>query len=76
MKTIFVSIALLFATPGIMEFDNNTSETYVFICTGKSSKRYHNTMSCRGLQSCRGDILKVTKEKAIEMGRTPCKMCY
>lgn len=55
---------------------NLTSETYVYICTGPKSKRYHCTKKCRGLNSCSASIEKVTLKKAKEMGRDACGICY
>lgn len=52
------------------------SETYVYICTGGSSKRYHKTDRCKGLDNCKGTIKKVTLAYAEDKGRTPCKICY
>jgi len=52
--------------------DENTE---VMICTGRSSRRFHCGM-CRGLKSCRGEILYVTLEQAKNMRKTPCGYCY
>ncbi len=51
------------------------SET-VYICTGKYSKRYHAYSDCSGLNNCKGDIIAISKKKAQNLGRTPCKICY
>lgn len=48
----------------------------VFICTGGSSKRYHKTRSCHGLNNCKGTIKEVTIGYAKDLGKTPCKICY
>lgn len=48
----------------------------VYICSGGSSKRYHCKYNCRGLNRCSGRILGVSEEKAKNMGRTRCKICY
>lgn len=53
----------------------DTNDRMVYICTGKSSKRYHATPKCKGLDNCRGEIVKVTVQKAKSMGRTPCRLC-
>ena len=76
MKTLFILSAMLFF-PFAMTAEKHVSETQgmVYICTGGSSKRYHATSSCRGLDNCQGDIIKVTVEKAKSIGRTPCKIC-
>ena len=51
-------------------------ETYVYICTGGSSKRYHKTDSCKGLDNCQASVKKVTLAYAEKIERTPCKICY
>ena len=48
----------------------------VYVCTGGSSKRYHCTIKCKGLESCKGDIRKVDQRIAEGKGRTPCRWCY
>lgn len=50
----------------------NTTETNVYICKGKGSKKYHYTKSCRGLSRCSTKIYEVPLKKAKEMGRTLC----
>lgn len=56
--------------------DVKQATTYVYICTGPQSKRYHKTSTCRGLGSCSKEIKRVSLEKARSMGRTPCKWCH
>lgn len=48
------------------------SDTKVYICMGKSSKKYHYNKNCRGLSNCSTKIHEVTLEKAKDMGRTLC----
>ena len=48
----------------------------VYICTGGSSKRYHDDRDCRGLGNCSGAIRSVSLDEAEGMGRTPCRICY
>lgn len=49
---------------------------YVYICTGSGAKRYHSSSSCRGLNNCTHDIIKVSLSTAKDKGKTPCKICY
>lgn len=51
-------------------------ETYVYICTGPQSTKYHKTSTCKGLKRCSREVIKITLDKAKEMKRTPCKICY
>ena len=52
------------------------AEEKVYICTGKSAKRYHRTSNCRGLNRCSGKIVSISKSAAEKGNRTPCKICY
>jgi hypothetical protein len=61
-------------TASIIKLQDKTENVY--ICTGKYSKRYHSTPLCSGLNNCRSDIIEVSKRKAKNLGRTPCKICY
>lgn len=54
----------------------NSNSAKVWVCTGGSSKRYHLTSKCKGLNSCRGDIKEITLEEAEDQGKTPCRICY
>lgn len=47
--------------------------TYVYICTGSSSTKYHKTASCRGLNNCKGKIIKVSRTVAEEEYPPPAK---
>ncbi len=54
----------------------SVQDTYVYICTGPQSKRYHSNSDCHGLNNCSGYIERVTIAKAKAMKRTACKICY
>ena len=51
--------------------------TDVYVCTGPAAYAYHNpeAKSCEGLASCEYLIVTVPLDSAINMGRTPCKVC-
>ncbi len=49
---------------------------YVYVCKGKSAKRYHASSRCKGLKNCKSGMEKVTLDKAKKMGRTACRICY
>jgi hypothetical protein len=77
MKRTLTMLMLLAMTLSPMAGERTaTTATYVYICTGGSSKRYHATSGCKGLSNCSGEIKKVTVNDAKKMGRTPCKMCF
>lgn len=72
MKTLLFSFMLLLAVP----LSTNCQSERVYICTGSSSKAYHRTSYCRGLNNCRASVKAVSKATAVQMGRVPCKICY
>jgi hypothetical protein len=75
-KTLFLTIIFLLPLFGSGEASNvPQQETKVLVCTGKYAKRYHSH-KCRGLKSCKGEILTVTLAKAKKDGYTPCGYCY
>ena len=77
-KILLVLILLVGQLFDIQAFEKENSfrETYVYICTGPKSKKYHSTRKCKGLNKCTKDIVEVTKSYAVEIGRTACKICY
>lgn len=82
MKKLFsilltLSLLCTFADiPSTTEISATNTTTYVYICTGSSSTKYHKTGSCRGLNNCKGKIVKVSKSEAEnKYGRTACKIC-
>lgn len=45
----------------------------VWLCMGKYSKVYHASANCRGLRNCKGKLVKVSLEDAInKYSRRPC----
>lgn len=79
LKSILAILAVAMLSSSDIPSNHETvpeSETYVYICTGKSSKRYHKTSKCTGLDNCKGEVKKVTLKFAEDKGRTPCKICY
>ena len=44
----------------------------VYICKGKSSKKYHFKKNCRGLSNCSTDVFEVSMEEAKKLGRGLC----
>lgn len=81
MKRLLVlifSVTLLTANGSLIaqQEHNRAEESCVYICTGKSSKRYHSTKECKGLGNCGGRVIALTLTQAEKMGRTPCQICY
>ena len=48
----------------------------VWICTSGSSKKFHSTLECPGMQNCSSEADAITREEAEDMGRTNCWRCY
>ena len=73
MKTILLA-ALLYLTP----YASSSNSENVYISKGNSAYAYHSHKSCRALKRCveEGHVITVTRSKAKEMGRRPCKICY
>lgn len=71
-----LSMLVMFSSTVPKQSYSSSKDVYVYVCTGPSSKRYHKTNNCKGLNSCSKEVKKVTIEQAKEMKRTPCKMCY
>lgn len=66
MKSIILIIGLL---SFIIPID---LESYVYICKGKSSVKFHYSSNCRGLSNCSTDIYKVSLSNAKQINRTLC----
>lgn len=69
MKNQLIIFSLLFVFTAFQ-----TKEKEVFICTTKSSKKYHLKKGCSGLKKCKSTIKKITKKKAKNVGITLCEL--
>lgn len=76
MKQLIILAMMALAPIGTTTVHKPQAEPMVYICTGKSSKKFHATSNCMGLSNCSGTVKKVTKKEAVRLGRTPCKRCY
>ena len=47
-------------------------ETNVFICGSTGAKKYHYKETCRGLSSCKHEIVKTSLKKAQGFGLSLC----
>ena len=50
-------------------------DSTVYICTGSSSKCFHSTRDCKGLNNCNGTIKALKVSKASKK-RRKCKICF
>jgi hypothetical protein len=46
--------------------------TDVYICDSKGAKKYHYSKTCRGLSTCKHEIVKKSKSAAQNLGLTLC----
>lgn len=67
MKHTIILIAILATYTSLSA---SKFESYVYICKGKSSKKYHYSPNCRGLSNCSTDTYKVSLSKARQINRT------
>lgn len=75
LKSLLIQIPLFTIILNVLLLSvnqNRHSETEVYICKGKGSKKYHYTKSCRGLSRCSTKVYGVTLKKAKEINRTLC----
>ena len=73
LTSIFLAVALI----------GNCSTDSTIICTSKSSKTYHRTKLCAGLNLCKSEIkvLRITDTMNVVNNsafkpRTACKKCF
>ena len=51
--------------------ETNTSST-VYICKSKGAKKYHYKETCRGLNNCKHEVVKIEKKDAENRGLGLC----
>lgn len=67
-RILFLSLTfLLFSFASLPTI--NPDANYVYICDSSGATKYHLTSKCRGLSTCKHDILKVTIEQARSKGK-------
>lgn len=66
IKKAFIIIGFIIVTAF------GTSDSEVYICDPKGAKKYHCSNYCRGLSSCKYQIKKVPKSKAVSFVLTLC----
>jgi hypothetical protein len=67
MKSFITILLLAFIFSG-----HTSHDSYVYICKGPKSTKYHYTKTCRGLTNCSTDIYKVTMAEAKKLNRGLC----
>jgi len=72
-----LKIFLLVVSTALILTSFQPTPTYVYICTGAKSERYHKVNTCKGLSNCSKQIIKIKKKKAVKKNkRTQCKIFY
>ena len=56
----------LLLTFSLLSFLSIEDPPKVYICDSENAVAYHYTKECRGIKLCTHEILKVTKEEALE----------
>ena len=51
------------------------ASSIVYVCTGPSARAYHTNEGCKGLERCSDNIMEMTEQEAIDMGRHLCHYC-
>jgi len=72
---VFVILLLLTFSSCGKKIISPSNPNNVFVCTGNFAKRYHTNRNCDGLKNCKGTIEEISKDKAINDGKTICSMC-
>jgi hypothetical protein len=70
MKSIVLILTLSFGLLSLIPPPKNVNSVY--ICNGKSSKKFHYKINCRGLSNCSTKIELVSLADAKKLGRTVC----
>lgn len=63
------STLLLVALSILLSFTQSSS---VYICDSSSAKKYHLSPTCRGLNACKPQIVKISLGDAQNRGRALC----
>jgi hypothetical protein len=72
MKKLIFTLTLLLGATLLINADrlqNHTEQSKVYICNSQDATKYHLTTSCQGLNACKHEIIKVTKEEAYDKGK-------
>jgi hypothetical protein len=61
------ALRVLLLIPVLFVFSSfQGNETMVYLCDSSSATAYHFNRNCRGLSNCKHEIIKVTKQDAID----------
>jgi hypothetical protein len=77
--SLFIAISAYLPAQSATQAKNDGKQTeYVYICLGPKAYAYHSDYNCRGLQRCTHQIIRTTKDSAINYYNRskPCSYCY
>jgi hypothetical protein len=66
MKKALLLLIFITLTSFVKVADN------VYICNSKGAKKYHLTETCRGLNACKHEVIKITLKEAKGKGLGLC----
>jgi len=64
------SLFLIIGLSSAGKMTNHPERKKVFVCDSEGSTKYHLKKNCKGLEKCKHEVLKITKEEAIKKGKT------
>ncbi len=70
----FLSLLYFSTTAGEKPCD--VEQRTVFIVESRYAYAYHRTVECSAVKKATHPVKEVTLDEAIELGRSPCKICY
>lgn len=56
----------------LLVFLTSFTESNVYICKSKGAKKYHYSETCRGLNNCKHEVVKVKLKEAQDLGLGLC----
>lgn len=74
LVTVFAA-AVNAAAPEPLALVETRASDNVLVCVSSKAYAFH-AHYCNGLKRCRGEIITMARDRAIEAGRTPCGYCY
>lgn len=75
MKNLLSSIVLILLLTSSACAQSATDTSKVLICNSSTAYAYHSHY-CSGLNKCTHSVSKVKISEAVNLDRTPCKVCY
>ena len=75
----FIILLLALTIPSFISGDSMSAseqQATVYVVMSQNAYAYHRTVYCRAVQKSTHPVKEVSLQKALEMGRTPCGICY